>query len=104
MQACGRQMVVVPLIAMMAHLAIGDTWNCINNVEQRKGTAVAGVAFVWASVMAVIYLYWQALPIAGMVLAPSGLWLTIASCLIYSIWKINGSDPILPLKPAAPSA
>lgn len=45
LQACGRQMVVVPLIAMMTHLAIGDTWNCINNVEQRKGTAVAGVAF-----------------------------------------------------------
>ena len=97
-------MVTLPLIAMMTHLAIGDTWNSINNVEQRKGTAVAGVAFVWASVMAVIYLYWQVLPVAGMVLAPSGLWLSIASFLIYSIWKINGCDPILPLKPASPSA
>ena len=97
-EACGRQMLVLPLIAMMTHLAIGDTWNSINNVEQRKGTAVAGVAFVWASVMSVIYLYHQTLPLAGMVLAPSGLWLSIASFLIYSIWRLNGSDPIRPRK------
>ena len=102
-EACGRQMLVLPLIAMMTHLAIGDTWTCINNVERRRGTAVAGVAFVWASVMSVIFLYWQTLPLAGMILAPSGLWLSIASFLIYSIWRINGSDPILPLKSASPS-
>ena len=100
-EACGRKMLVIPLIAMMTHLAIGDTWNFINNVEQRKGTAVAGVAFVWASVMTVICLYWKTLPVAGMVLAPSGLWLSIASFLIYSIWRLNGSDPILPLKAAS---
>jgi hypothetical protein len=33
----GKQ--VVPLVAMMTHLAIGDTWNSINNVEQRKANS-----------------------------------------------------------------
>jgi tryptophan-rich sensory protein len=63
-EACGRQMLVLPLIAIMS----------------------------------VIYLYHQTLPLAGMVLAPSGLWLSIASFLIYSIWRLNGSDPIRPRK------
>ncbi|EKX47374.1 hypothetical protein GUITHDRAFT_69647 [Guillardia theta CCMP2712] len=97
-EAVGRQMLVLPLIAMMTHLSIGDTWNNINNVERRKGSAVAGVAFVWTSVVTCTYLYWQTIPLAGMILAPSVLWLSIASVLIFNIWKLNGYEPILPYK------
>jgi hypothetical protein len=34
-------------------------------VTVAKGKAVAGVGFVWASVMTVIFLYRQTLPLAG---------------------------------------
>lgn len=78
-----------PILALMAHLSIGDTWNTINNVEKRLGTAVLGVAFVWASAVYATYLYYKTLPLAGKVLAPSCLWLTVASLLIYSIWRMN---------------
>ncbi|KAK3242224.1 hypothetical protein CYMTET_45053 [Cymbomonas tetramitiformis] len=55
----GRTLLVAPILAMMLHLAIGDTWNTINNVEQRLGTAVLGVGMVWASVILVDTLYFQ---------------------------------------------
>lgn len=78
-----------PIFALMAHLSIGDTWNTINNVEKRLGTAVLGVAFVWASAVYATYLYYQTLPLAGKILAPSCVWLTVASLLVYSIWRMN---------------
>jgi len=31
---------------MFLHLAVGDTWNNINNVEKKLGTAVLGVGAV----------------------------------------------------------
>ena len=36
-----------------------------HDMTHSQGTAVAGVAFVWASVMSVIYIYWQTFPLAG---------------------------------------
>ena len=91
-------MVVLPLALMMLHLAIGDTWNTINNVEKRLGTAVVGVSFVWLSVLAVDYAYFSTSTLAGGVLAPSVVWLSVASFLVYSIWDLNGNDPLLPMK------
>lgn len=78
-----------PLIAFFAHLCIGDTWNTINNIEGRMGTASLGVLFVLASVYNTIYQYYQTLPLAAYVLAPSGVWLTIATVLIFTIWRMN---------------
>lgn len=102
-EAMGRQFLVLPLMVMMVHLSIGDTWNYINNQQKLRGTSVAGVAFVWTSAASVVALYYQALPLAGKILAPSVVWLSIASCLIFSIWQLNGggkTDPLLPMKQA----
>mmetsp|Transcript_45417 Transcript_45417/g.95197 ORF Transcript_45417/g.95197 Transcript_45417/m.95197 type:complete len:88 (-) Transcript_45417:454-717(-) len=87
----------------MIHLTIGDTWNSINNYEQRRGTAVAGVFLVWLSALAATFSYFTVLPIAGLLLVPMCTWLSIAGCLIWSIWRLNGSDPVLPRLAPPPS-
>ena len=51
--------------AMLLHLAVGDTWNSINNAEKRLGTAVVGVCAVLASVYNVVYQYWSVTPNGG---------------------------------------
>lgn len=78
-----------PIFALMMHLSIGDTWNTINNVEKRLGTAVLGVSFVWASALYATKLYYETLPLAGKILFPSCVWLSVASLLVYSIWRMN---------------
>lgn len=78
-----------PLLAFYAHLSIGDTWNTINNVEGRLGTAFLGVLFVLASVLYTTYRYFIVLPLAGYIMAPTCLWLSIATMLVYSIWRLN---------------
>lgn len=102
-EAVGRRFFELPILALMAHLCVGDTWNTINNVEKRKGTAAAVVLLVLGSAFNAIYQYYQVLPKAGYVLAPSGLWLSIATVLVWTIWRINPDasgkvEPMLPYK------
>ena len=78
-----------PLLAFFAHLSIGDTWNTINNVEKRLGTAALGVLFVLGSVFFTTYQYYKTYPLAGYILAPSCVWLSVATVLIFTIWRIN---------------
>lgn len=79
----------LPIFAFFGHLSIGDTWNTINNVEKRLGTAFLGVIFVWASALYTAYQYYETFPLAGEIFAPSCAWLTVAMFLVYSIWRLN---------------
>lgn len=62
-RACGRTLFCAPLLALTMHLCIGDTWNCITNVERRLGTSALGVLSVWASVVCAIALAYRATPV-----------------------------------------
>ena len=94
-----QQFLVLPLIAFAVHLALGDTWNTIFTVEQRLGAAVPVVIFgPWLSALIVTIFYWQINPIAGIILAPSCMWLTVAVVLVFRIWQLNGKEPLYPLK------
>ena len=98
-QELGQHFLVLPLIAFAIHLAVGDTWNTIFTVECRLGAAVPVVIFgPWLSAIAVTVLYWQTVPRAGWILAPSCVWLTVAALLVFSIWQLNGKEPWYPLK------
>jgi tryptophan-rich sensory protein len=43
-------------------------------------------------------IYWQSVPLAGMILSFSCVWLTVASVLGLRVWQLNGSEPLYPLK------
>ena len=89
------------ILAFVAHLSIGDTWNSINNVEKRLGVAAVGVLFVVSSAYNVVYQYYNVLPTAGYVIAPLAIWLTVATTLVWGIWNINlPREPLYPTKPS----
>lgn len=79
----------IPILAFLLHLSIGDVWNTINNVERRYGFSCIGVIFVWLSKAFASYQYYLVNPYAGKLLSLSLLWLTIASTLVISTWKLN---------------
>lgn len=91
----------LPLVLFVTHLAIGDVWNHINNVEQRLGVAVPGVFSCLASAIVLDASYFQVNTTAGYVLFPLCVWLTVASALIYSTWELNGKQPLYPTKGTA---
>jgi translocator protein len=98
-QAMNHQFLVLPLILFVVHLALGDTWNTIFTVERRLGAAVPVVILgPWLSALMVTAIYWQTVPLAGMILSFSCVWLTVAAALVFRIWQLNGSEPLYPLK------
>ena len=62
----------------------------------RLGVAVPGVMCVAISVYNVVYQYAQVDTLAGALIAPSAVWISIATFLVYSIWGLNGRDPMYP--------
>ena len=50
------------------------------------------------SVFNALYQFYNVRPLAGLVLAPSALWLSIATVLTWSIWSLNGRPPLIPRK------
>lgn len=99
-QQLNQNFLAIPLVAFVIHLALGDTWNTIFTVESRLGAAVPAVILgPWLSAIVVTVLYWQINPLAGLILSPACLWLTVAMALVISIWRLNGSEPWYPLSP-----
>ena len=96
---CGQTFLCLPLILFMVHLSLGDTWNTIFTVEGRLGAAVPMVVIgPLLSVIVVTIAYFQTLPLAGWIILPSAVWLTIATALCISLWRLNGQEPLYPLK------
>ena len=85
------------LDALVLHLCIGDTWNCITNVERRLGVSAVGCLAVWGSVFRAVRAFAVSpAPKAAYVLAPSLAWISVACVLTASIWNLNGRPPVYP--------
>jgi tryptophan-rich sensory protein len=97
-QATGT--LLCPALAIFcAHLAIGDIWNSINNQERRLGVASVAVIFVWGSASLAVWNYSLVAPFAAKLLSPLVVWLTIATALVWDIWRINGGAEVHALYP-----
>lgn len=99
--ALGQSFLVWPLVIYVIHLSLGDTWNTIFTVEGRLGAAVPMV--IVGPLLSVIVLtasYFQVLPLAGWVIFPSLVWLTVATALCISLWRLNGQEPMYPVTAA----
>lgn len=75
----------------------GDTWNTITNIEKRLGVSALVIPAVAGSVYAAVKSYGEVSRLAGLLLSPNAVWLTIASVLTFTIWRIN--EPAQPLYP-----
>lgn len=94
-------MLCVPILTFAAHLCIGDTWNHVNNKLQALGEAVPGVAAVFLSALAATFAFAAAAPDtpAAWLLLPLCAWLSVASLLVFDIWRLNGGADVYPLLP-----
>lgn len=96
--ALGQTFLCWPLVLYMMHLSLGDTWNTIFTVEGRLGAAVPVVMVgPLLSVIVLTISYFQVVPLAGWVIFPSLVWLTVATALCISLWRLNGQEPLYPV-------
>ena len=95
--ANGRRLFSLPLLGLAAHISVVSTYETITNFEKRLGVGTIASLAKALSIYGTVWLFMRVDRIAGLVLAPTAVWLSVLSILTAHIWYIN--EPRQPLVP-----
>ena len=79
----------LPLILFGVQLVLNVLWSCIFFGLEMPGVAFAEVLLLWAPIAATMVLFWQRSMIAGILFVPYLAWVSFASVLNFTIWRLN---------------
>ncbi len=77
------------LVLFVAQLALNALWSYLFFGIHRPGLAFYEILVLWALILAVTVLFWQAVRPAGILMLPYLLWVGYASCLNFALWRMN---------------
>jgi tryptophan-rich sensory protein len=80
------------LVLFIAQLAFNALWSWLFFVWRRGDLAFAEVLLLWCLIVATVISFWRLKPLAAALLLPYLGWVSFASALTYSTWRLN---PIL---------
>lgn len=77
------------LTLFFAQLILNALWSILFFGRKTPGAALVEIAFLWVAVFATMAAFWQISRAAGWLFVPYLWWVTFASFLNYSIWRMN---------------
>lgn len=80
---------IVPLIIFLLQLVLNAAWSWIFFGLHELGYAFVEIVALWVAIVVNIILFWRINPISGILLLPYLAWVTFASVLNYTIWRLN---------------
>ena len=80
----------LPLTLFAVQLALNVLWSCIFFGLEKPGFAFVEVLFLWLAIAATMILFWQRSSAAGILFLPYLAWVSFASFLNFTIWRLNG--------------
>ena len=80
----------VPLALFAVQLALNVLWSCIFFGLEMPGPAFAEVLLLWAAIAATMVTFWFRSTVAGILFVPYLVWVSFASVLNFTIWRLNG--------------
>jgi tryptophan-rich sensory protein len=86
----GFQQARVPLALFAAQLALNVLWSCIFFGLEMPGLAFVEVLLLWAAIAATMVTFWFRSTVAGILFVPYLAWVSFASVLNFTIWRLNG--------------
>ena len=87
----------IGLLAMAiygAALVLNASWSAVFFGLKRLGAASANSALLWLSIAAQIAVFYQIDALAGLILLPYLLWVTVAPVLSTTVWRHNPASPM----------
>ncbi|HEX8746647.1 MAG TPA: TspO/MBR family protein [Pyrinomonadaceae bacterium] len=78
-----------PLALFGAQLVFNALWSILFFGMHRMGLALLDIILLWSAILATLLSFWRVSPAAGALMIPYLLWVTYASALNYSIWRVN---------------
>ena len=71
------------------HLLANILWSVLFFGLQQPGLALAEIVFLWFFILIIIVKFWPINKLAASLLIPYLLWVSFASFLNFTIWKLN---------------
>lgn len=73
----------------MAQLALNALWSYLFFGANKPGLAFLEIILLWVLILLTMILFWRARTAAGVLFIPYLLWVSFASVLNYSLWRMN---------------
>lgn len=77
------------LSLFVVQLAVNALWTWIFFVWRQGALAFAEILVLWVLILWTTLVFWRVLPLAGALLLPYLAWVTYASALSFTIWRLN---------------
>lgn len=85
----GFKAAATPLTLFILQLALNVVWSWIFFSLHRPGWAFAEIILLWTAILATLIAFWQQSRWAGWLLVPYLAWVSFASLLNFTIWRLN---------------
>ena len=80
----------VALGLFLLQLVLNAAWSWLFFGLHRPGLALADIVALWILLLATLVVFWRRRPLAGALLVPYLLWVSLASALNWELWRMNG--------------
>ena len=77
------------LTLFLLQLLLNALWSWLFFGWHLGALALADIVLLWVLILATMVAFWRIRPLAGALLIPYLLWVSFASALNYSIWRLN---------------
>jgi translocator protein len=74
----------------LAQLVLNAAWSWLFFGLHSPAAGLAGIGCLWLAILLTIVAFFQVSPLAGWLMVPYLLWVTFASGLNLTIWRLNG--------------
>jgi tryptophan-rich sensory protein len=81
----------IPLGLFGLNLVLNALWSGLFFGLRRPDLGMIEVVFLWASIAAMVVVFYPIHTVAALLMVPYLVWVTIAAALNYSIWRLNPS-------------
>ncbi len=78
-----------PMQLFLLQLLLNVAWSALFFRLRSPGLAFAEIVILWFAILATSIGFWRAVPAAGGLLLPYLIWVSYATALNYSIWRLN---------------
>jgi len=73
----------------LLQLLLNVAWSAVFFRLRSPGPAFVEIVMLWLAILATMIEFWRAVPLAGLLLLPYLIWVSYATALNYSIWRLN---------------
>jgi benzodiazapine receptor len=77
------------LLLFIAQLVLNALWSYLFFGANRPDLALFEIVVLWVLILLTMILFWKARTLAGALLVPYLLWVSFASVLNFSLWRLN---------------